>query len=163
MSNKLKIKSRKYPEFKDTLLSSVTERIKNGVRQIEVPKRRSSNLTLLEAEGMRWCKKAVKERRLYFTKVDKGGCIIILNTNVVDELMNADLDNAKKFKQLTEDPRERIKKKIKDTMSKYAKEDLISKDELFSITGLTTKRGMSRGHEFVVKNPTCISYLRYTN
>ena len=38
-------------------------------------------------------------------------------------------------------------------MSKYAKEDLISKDELFSITGLTTKRGMSRGHEFVVKKP----------
>ena len=32
MSNKLKIKSRKSPEFKDTLLSSVTERLKNGVR-----------------------------------------------------------------------------------------------------------------------------------
>ena len=31
MSSKLKIKSRKSPEFKDTLLSSITEKIKSGV------------------------------------------------------------------------------------------------------------------------------------
>ena len=153
MSNKLKIKSRKSPDFKDTLLSSITERIKNGVRQIEMPKRRSSNLTLLEAEGMRWCKKAVKERRLYFTKVDKGGCIMILNTNVVDDLMNAELRDIMKFKQLEDDPRDLIKKKIKSTLSTYAEENLISKEDLFLITGLTAKRGMSHGHEFVVKKP----------
>ena len=38
-------------------------------------------------------------------------------------------------------------------MSKYAEEDLISSDDLFSVTGLTAKRGMSKGHEFVVKKP----------
>ena len=60
-SKKLKIKSRKNPEFNDPLLNSVTQKIKDGVRQIELPKKPRSNLTLLEAEGMRWCRRAVQE------------------------------------------------------------------------------------------------------
>ena len=65
--------------------------------QIIIPEYRS-NLTLLEAKGQRWCKKAVKERRLYITKVDKGGCIIILNACDVDNLMRETLSDDSKFK-----------------------------------------------------------------
>ena len=67
--------------------------------------------------------------------------------------MKNTLQDEGKFKQLEEDPRSRIKQLIKGTMCKYADEDLISKDELFSITGITAKGGMSKGHEFVVKKP----------
>ena len=110
-SKKLKIKSRKYPEYSDNLLSHVTQRIKDGVNDIELPKYRS-NLTLLEAEGQRWCKKVVKERKLYITKVDKGGCIIILNASDVDSLIRDTLYDSSKYEKLKKDPCDAIRKHI---------------------------------------------------
>ena len=78
---------------------------------------------------------------------------MILNTKDVDDLMNKTLQAEDKFKKLKDDPRSQIKQMIKNTMCKYANEDLISKEDLFSITGVTAKGGMSRGHEFVVRKP----------
>ena len=150
---KLKIKSRRLPDFKDNLLAHVTEKIKNAVNNIEMPKKHKRNLTLLEAKGQKWCRKMISERRLYITRVDKGGCIIILDASTVDELMQDALNDINSFVKLDDDPRGGIKKKIKAAVCSYADKDLLSPEDVFAITGITKKRGMSHGHEFVVKKP----------
>ena len=151
-SQKLNIKSRSYPEYNDNLLTHVTDQIKDAVNKIVLPKHQR-NLTLLEAKGQRWCKKAVQDRRLYITKVDKGGCLLILNADDVDKIMHDTLNDSKKFEKLDSDPRDGIKKDIKDAMSDYAKKNLLSRDDLFDVTGLTKRGGMSHGREFIVGKP----------
>ena len=150
---KLKLKSRRLPDFSDNLLTHVTQKLKDGVKNITIPKRRKRNLTLLEAKGQRWCKKAIKERRLYITKVDKGGCILILDADEVAKIMEKTLNEEKNFKKLENDPRADIKKEIKNLVNNFGEKNLLLPDEVFAISGQTKKGGWSRGHEFVVKKP----------
>ena len=150
----MKLKSRQLLEFTDNLLTHVTEMIKDGVRNIALPKRRKRNLTILEAKGQKWCKKAIKDKRLlYITKVDKGGCILILSADKVDKIMRETLNDLGKYEQLVKDPRKKIKTAIKNMVSDYAKKNLLTQEEVFAISGLTKHWGMSRGHEFVIGKP----------
>ena len=96
-------------------------------------------LTLIEADGIKWFKRAVKERRLYFTKADKGGCMMILDTKDVDTLMNETLQDTHKFRKRDDDPRNEIKTTIKTALCAYVDEDLISMEDLFSITSIAAK------------------------
>ena len=50
---KLKIKSRRLPEYSDNLLSFVTQKIKDGISKITLPKVQKRNLTILEAKGQK--------------------------------------------------------------------------------------------------------------
>ena len=78
------------------------KKIRNILNEIEIPKYRS-NLTLLEAKGQKWCRKMVRERKIYITRVDKGGCIIILNASDVDVIMRKTL-NSDNFQKIEKDP-----------------------------------------------------------
>ena len=158
---KLRIKSRKNPEINDNLLTHVTEKIMDGVKKIEMPKKKLKNLTLLEAKGMRWCRKAVRERRIYITKVDKGGCILILQADTVDQIMQETLNDTSQFEELEKDPREDIKKIIKNSVTHYLQSDLLTQAEAFAICGITSKGGMSHGHEFVVKKTHMYPLFKY--
>ena len=149
--SKLRIKSRKNPDLNDKLLDCITQKITDSVNHIELPKKKRSNLTVLEADGMKWCKKAMSERRLYFSRVDKGGCILILNADDVHKIMLDTLDRDEKFEKLENDPRNEVKKKIKNAIKGYTERNLLSSDDLFAITGETAKGGWSKGHEFVVR------------
>ena len=65
--------------------------------------------------------------------------------------MQSSLDDVKSFLKLRDDPRNDIRKKIKAAVCSYATDGLLSKEDVFAITGLTKKGGTSHGHEFVVK------------
>ena len=148
---KLRIKCRKMPDYSDNLLSHITKKLKNAVYNLQPPDQRQKNLTILEAKGQKWCKAAIKERRLYITKVDKGGCILILNAAEVDKIMRETLNDKEKFQELKKDPRADITKKIKELVSSFEDRHLLTSEEVFAISGLTKNGGMSRGHEFVIR------------
>ena len=95
----------------------------------------------------------VKERKLYVTKVDKGGCILILNADVVDGIMLDTLNEMKNFEKLAEDPRDNIRKLIKSAMSDYVIRGLLNDNDLFDVTGITNRGGTSHGREFIVGKP----------
>ena len=79
--------------------------------------------------------------------------MIILDANVVHELMLSELNDLQKFQPEKKDPRDGIKKKIKAAVCSYGEEGLLSPEDVFAITGITKKGGMSHGHELVVKKP----------
>ena len=150
---KLKIKSRQLPDYNDNLLSHVTEKLKNGISAIIPPEKKKQNLTMLEAKGQRWCKEAVKNKRLYITKADKGGGILILDAEEVDTIMKNTLEEKDIFKKLPDDPRDDTKKSIKKMVKDFQEKNLLTAEEVFAISGQTKKGGMARGHEFVVGKP----------
>ena len=149
---KLKVKSRKNPDYNDRLLNNITEKL-NDVSNITMPSKQQKSMTHLEAAGQRWCQNAVKKRKIYITKVDKGGCILILCAEKVHEIMIETLNEEEMFQELKEDPRDYIKKLIKDTICEYGESGLLSPRDVFSICGVTEKGGMSHGHEFAVRKP----------
>ena len=148
---KLRFKCRKMLDYNDNVLSHITRKLKNAVYNLQPPKERKKNLTLLEARGQKWCKKAVNERRIYITKVDKGGCILILDAEEVNKIMEETLNDEEKFEEMQKDPRPEITKRIKALVSSFKNKHLLSSAEVLAICGLTKNGGMSRGHEFVTR------------
>ena len=62
------------------------------------------------------------------------------------------LNDEDKFSKLEKDPKDQIKK-IKQKVCDYGAENLLTPEEVFAITGVTKKGGMSHSHEFVLKKP----------
>lgn len=138
--------------YQDKRLETIISKL-SGVVMSFKKKRPRINLTHLEVEGMRWCQKMVKERRLYFTRVDKGGAIIILDTAMVDGDIRATLEDQNKYKAISKDPRERIKKDIVGMVDDLVSKSILSLQDRLYLTGKTEKEGSSHDHSFVVKAP----------
>ena len=115
---KLNIKSRKCPEMNDKLLDNVINAIQDGIENIKFTKKLKRNLTIQENEGLKWCQKMTRTRTVYITKVDKGGSILILNADIVDEIVLEKL----------EEPREKLKREIKRKIIKYTEDKLLTED-----------------------------------
>ena len=127
--------------------------VKNGIENIEFAKKLKRNLTKLENDGLKWCQKMTRTRKLYITKVDKGGSILILDAERVNKIILEKLEDQTKYRKMNGDPREEIKKEIKDMIKKYMEQKLITQEERFMITGNTKKDGMSHAHEFCMTKP----------
>lgn len=113
----------------------------------------AANLTHLEAAGMRWCRKMMRDRVLYFSRVDKGGSIIVLDAETVDKDIRANLENPAKYEKLTEDPRPRIRTKVLNMVQSLVESSILSLQDRLYITGKTEKGGWSHDPSFVVRAP----------
>ena len=151
--DKLKIKSRKLPEVSDKALDTILNNIMQKIEGLNHKQNTKRNLTHREVAGMKWCKKVVKERRLYITKADKGGAILILDAEIVQKIVLETLQNEDKYTKLNKDPRDNIKKELKKMVNKYNGEGLLANEVKFAITGQTEKGGFSHNHEFCVSAP----------
>ena len=102
----MKIKSRKYPEHCDKLLEDVTNDIKKKINDIKLPLRSKRNLTLKESDGLRWCRKMTRDRKMYITQADKGGCILIMDADNVHEIIVECLQDKTKYEKINTNPRD---------------------------------------------------------
>ena len=150
---KLKLKSRNHPEVKDKLLEMVINDIMGKVENLNFNLKCKRNLTMAEVKGMQWCRNMVKEHKIYITKVDKGGCILILNADNVKDIVLETLNDGDKFTRLPCDPREEIKQDLKGMIKDFYSSGLLSQDVRFAITGQTEKGGTSHNHAFVLSLP----------
>ena len=147
---KLKIKGRSYPETNSKFCDTVIKKIMSDVEGITLSDKKWSNLSYIERCGLKMCQKAVRDRKLYFTKADKGGAMLILDAAVVDGIILSVLNDEEKFRKLPSDPRIDIRSTIKKRVSHF-EEGLLSRRDGFLITGLTEKGGMSHSHSFCVR------------
>ena len=148
---KLKIKGRSYPETNSKFCDKVMKKILSDVEGIALSNRKWCNLTHVERCGLKMCQKAVRDRKLYFTKADKGGAMLIFDADIVDGLIRSILNEEKTFTKLRSDPRARIKSEIKQSVAQFEQDGLLSRNDCFLISGLTEKGGMSHSHSFCVR------------
>ena len=111
---RLKIKGKSFPELNNKLFDKVMKKILSDVEGISLSENRWDNLTYLECRGVLWCRKAISERRLYITKADKGGVMLTLDAELVNDIILSKLNDKKYFIKLKDDPRGIIKSDIKD-------------------------------------------------
>ena len=52
----------------------------------------------------------VRERKIYTTRVDKGGSILVLDYSVMERDVKNRLEHKEKYSKLGSDPRDRIRK-----------------------------------------------------
>ena len=149
---KLRIKGRSYPETNSKFCDNVMKKILSDVEGITLSDKKWCNLSFIERCGLKMCQKAVKDRKLYFTKADKGGAMLILDADVVHGIILSMLNDDEKFIKLNKsDPRARIKSEIKQRVAQFEEDGLLSRNDCFLITGLTEKGGMSHSHSFCVR------------
>ena len=153
-AEKLKLKSSMWPAFSDKLLEDIVTDVKTRVGEIRT-KRIKSNLSKREYTGMMWCKKQVKERALYISRVDKGGSIMILNARDVEQLIETNLSDTNKFSPLPKNPSDQIRTTIISKVQEFIGNETLSQKELHAICGLTEKGGYSHNAAFQVRAPYC--------
>ena len=93
-----------------------------------------------------------RKRILYFSKVDKGGSLIILDADRVEMDILDTLSNANKFVKLKKDPRFDIKNEIVDIIRKFVNKGIIDQTDMLFLTGKTEKEQINN-HCFWVGEP----------
>ena len=151
----LRIKGRNLPDLQHDKkhFDIVSKKLLSDVENISLYDKKWSNLTPTEKQGLKWCQRAVKERRLYFTKADKGGSILILNGQTVNDIILSNVSNERNFVKLKEDPRDEIKRTLKKCTLKFEDKGLLTRQDCFLISGQTENGGMSHSPSFCVKKP----------
>ena len=150
---KLTVKSRNTPVVNNKLLDLVDDKLVEYVDSLSHPKKRRRNLTINEANGLKWCRQQVKKRNLYITKADKGGATIVLKADRVHNIILKSLVDITKFSKLKSDPRNTIKSELNALIEHFVEEGLLTSHERFAITGKTEKGGMSHSHDFCMSSP----------
>ena len=97
-----------------------------------------------------WCRKNVGNRKVYITKVDKGGSIIILDSSTVEE---ATMNDTSKYEALPKDPRKDIRSDIMKLIDNYVESSLLTPEDRWYLTGRTLKDGWSHDHSFKMSAP----------
>ena len=103
----------------------------------------NNNLSYLERTGLTWCKRHIKEKKIYLTQADKGGAILILDPSKVDTLIREELNDPAKYKTLKSDPCKDIDKKLKKWSNTWMHKNALTTAERTAITGY---KGNFRAH-----------------
>ena len=96
---KLKPKTKDVPIVQNKGVDILLDRL-NGVVLAHRKNRPWLNLSCNEQKGLKWCMEMKRKRILYFSKVDKGGSLIILDADRVETDILDTLSNANKFFKL---------------------------------------------------------------
>ena len=104
-------------------------------------------------EGLKWCRKMMIDRILYFTKVDKGGSIMVLDVETVESDILKTLKNTQKYELIQEDPRSRIRSEINEMINDMTSNSIFSVTDRLYLTGQTEKGGYSHDPSFCVREP----------
>ena len=92
----LRLPSKGHPHYKNALFEEIKTKLKGWVARFN-PTTPSSNISPQAERGRAWILKAVREEKIFISKADKGGAILILDFIEIVEKIEAELANASKF------------------------------------------------------------------
>ena len=95
-----RIPSKAHPNYKNTLFDEVRTQVEGWLGTWTEP---PNNLSPDAIRGKSLLKKMIQDNKIFVTRADKGGAILILDLDVVREKLEAELQNTDKFEELEED------------------------------------------------------------
>ena len=150
---KLRLPSHKWPVVKNKLLDHVSNKISNVADSLAISRfSKYNNLTFLEKRGLFWCLKMKRDYKVHFSQADKGGAIVLMDPNVVNQVILSNLQNPTKYVLLPSDPRSDIESSLLDLCRRNLFLKGLNKSELFLITG-NTEKGKSHNPLFSAGKP----------
>ena len=150
---KLRLKSNKWPIINNKLLDNVCSKITNLVNTLEITKiTKYNNLSFLEKKGLLWCIKMKQTNKIHFSQADKGGAIVLMNPDTVNDIILSELQNPSKYTVLPSDPRAIIESDLLKICQTNLLNNGLNDTELFHITGHSNK-GKSHNPLFSAGKP----------
>ena len=148
----LRIPSRNHPppDKMPALFNEIRSKLLGFLSTFETTKP-PSNLTPAEQRGKAWITKEVKEQRLFVTKADKGGAILILNFEDAFQAVKKEMEDERKFEVLNVTPEvhmENTQKNIVSIVKECEKGGIITEKDRLLITGITNNGGKKHSHVF---------------
>ena len=151
------VKSNSTPDFKHPLLEEIKTKLLNWADnlQIEEPTKNLSKGALI---GKKWIDDSIKNKKIFVTKADKGGSILILNYEDVVNTLEKEIYNEDKYIKI---PNTNSEAHLKDTSTKVKTltvklndEHNITPTDVRLITGLNGNGNMSKKPEYLPSVPT---------
>ena len=151
--SKLKLSSNRWPSFNNKLLDNVCSKITNFVDSLKLTEMsKFSNLSYLEKQGLFWCMRMKNSGIIHFSKADKGGAIVLMDTEVVHSCILSDLCNELNYQKLFSDPRVNIGNNLNTLCLDNISSKGLTVKEHFLITG-HTELGKSHNPVFRAGKP----------
>ena len=141
---------RSAPEQNSPLLEEIKTKLLGFLTTFQ-PTAPSSNLTPAEQRGKRWLMNMVKEQKIFVTKADKGGAVLILNFDTALQAVRKEMTNAEKFTRLDTPVQEKMKqaeKEVKVLVSNMELAGKITAHDKTLITGVTENGGKKQSPVF---------------
>ena len=90
-------KSKNYPEYSTPLFEEVKLKLQAWLINF-TPVDPKKNISPQAMRGRKWIRENIKTEKIFVTRVDKGGAIIILDYKTVIDVMEKELGDPNKFK-----------------------------------------------------------------
>ena len=151
----LRLPSKGHPHYKNALFEEIKTKLKGWVARFN-PTTPSSNISPQAERGRAWILKAVREEKIFISKADKGGAILILDFIEIVEKVEAELANASKFVLMetnTEEQLKFVKDMVKDTALELEDHGLLSSRDRELITGLNANKNQKHSHLLKSQHP----------
>ena len=114
------------------------------------------NLSPEAIRGKSLLNKMIKDNKIFVTKADKGGAILILDLDVVREKLEAEIYNTDKFEDLEEDADTHLTEVVevvKTVVVEMEAEGNITAQDRERITGLNNNLNMKHAHILKSQSP----------
>ena len=134
--------------FINNIVDNITEE-HNGRLQFENEIKRKKNITKDEEEGLRWLIKATQESRIAVVKADKGGAILIVKPELLEEAVIEKLENPNLYQKLHADPTDELHNELFNLWVIGKKAGFVSAYEASKVMGVTENN-----------NKTTLSHLK---
>ena len=162
LHNDLRIPSKAHPLYQNALLDEIKSRVKSWVASFN-PDDPKSNISPQAIRGKAWIMKALKEEKIFISKADKGGAILILDYNKVIQKMEEELSNTEKFKLLENTEADQlleVKKSVTDMALQLEDNGLLSAKDRELITGLNANKNPKHAHVLKCQSPYAYPLLK---
>ena len=151
----LRIPSKAHPHYKNTLFDEVRTKVKGWLGSFEATEP-PKNLSPEAIRGKSLLNKMIKDNKIFVTKADKGGAILILDLDVVREKLEAEIYNTDKFEDLEEDADTHLTEVVevvKTVVVEMEAEGNITAQDRERITGLNNNLNMKHAHILKAQSP----------
>ncbi len=155
LHNDIKVSGFTYPSFNHPLLDEIKTKLYGWIANHK-PSSPKQNLTPLEMRGKRWLLNKIKDQQLFVTKADKGGAVLIMNRNVVQETIENELLDRNKFEKLNLNATNQlsfVKNEVKSLTIYLEEKKVLSNRDKTLIAGLTENNRPKLAPEYQPESP----------
>ena len=138
------------PEQNNPLLDAIKTKLLGFLTTFQ-PTSPGSNLTPAEQRGKRWLVNKVKEQKIFVTKADKGGAVLLLDFDTALQAVRKEMTNAEKFTRINTPVQEKIKQTEKEVRVLVTNMEIAGKITAYDktlITGVTENGGRKQSPVF---------------
>ena len=140
-----KVYAASYPA-EEAAINNLTNKIAedhNGRLQFEEQPSKKMNITKDEVEGLQWLTKETREGNIAVVKADKGGALLIVTPELLEESVREKLENPDLYQKLDNDPTQMLHNELFDIWVTGKRKGFVTPFEAHKVMGVTESNNKS--------------------